>query len=244
MKCPKCGKRIAENSLYCKYCGYNIPQKPKYVRSKAMKIAMSIFIFGMIVFVIGLCIMTSALEAGLVVAVLGGVSFIVGMIAYLVADIAKYKQDRKDLGFTTTPLPEKPASVQPAQGFIFPDLKPALAHFEKAFANGSSEVFVEVMYNNMLISQIADCPNKEAGETHCIGVFFFPYLYEDEQLYARFKRNEYYAYFSNNPIDSEEGADAYFGSNIQLALQAASSILATVYNIPLNTKLKVNCTYI
>ncbi len=244
MECPKCGKRIAENSLFCKYCGYKIPQKPKYVRSKAMKTAMSVFISGLVIFALGLGVMTSALEIGLVFAALGGILFIVGVIAYLVADIAKYKQDRKDLGFTTTPLPEEPAFVQHAQGFIFPDFKPALAHFEKAFANESSNGFVEVMYNNMLVAQIADCPNKEAGETHCIGVFFFPYLYEDEQLYARFKINEYYTYFSNNPIDSEEGADAYFGSDIQLALQAASSILATVYNIPLNTKLKVNCTYI
>lgn len=241
MECPKCGKRIAENSLFCKYCGYKIPQKPKYVRSKAMKTAMTIFICGLVVFALGLCIMTSVLEIGLVFAALGGILFIIGMIAYLVADIAKYKQDRKDLGFTTTPLPQESAIVQPDPGFIFPDLKPALSYFENAFANGISEGFVEVTYNNMLVLQIADCPDKKAGETHSIGVFFFPYVYDDEQLYARFRNNEFYSYFTNNPIDSDEGADAYFATNVQLALQAASSILAMVYQIPLNTKLKVKC---
>ena len=245
MECPRCGKRIAENSLFCKYCAYQIPQKPKYVRSKAMKIAMSIVIAGLVVFAAGLCIAIYEPEIGLVPIVIGVALLVVGAIAYLCAEWVKIKKDREDLGFTTpTSLPKEPIAVRPNAGFIFSDMKQVLKYFSNAFTNGSSDGFVDVSYNNMLVLQIADCPNIQAGETHCIGVFFFPYLYEDEQLYARFMNNEYYPYFNNNPLDSDEGADAYFGSDIQLALQAASSILATVYNIPLNTKLKVNCTYI
>ena len=53
----------------------------------------------------------------------------------------------------------------------------------------------------------------------------------------RFEDNHYRHYFSNNPLDSEEGADAYFGANIKKAIRVASYILATVYYIPLDAKL-------
>lgn len=241
MKCPKCGSRIANNSLFCKYCGYKIPQKPKYIRSRAMKVAMRVLIVGLSVFAIGAYLAIIYHEVGLVLVGAGGVLLVGGCIAYLCAEFIKHKKEAEDECYThVTSLPIEPIVLDSRVGFIFPDLENIEPYFKNAIAHGSTEGWVDIMFNQSLLTQIIDCPEEKNGEKHNIGIFFFPYLYEDKHLYMRFEDNDYMDYFSNNPVYSDEGVDAYFGTDIHKALQVASYILASVYYIPTYSKLKVN----
>lgn len=245
MECPKCGKRIAQNSLFCKYCGFRIPQKPKYIRSKAMKISMRILFISIGLFAVGAFLALEGSSAGIVLFGLGAIGLVGGCVAYFVAEIKKKRKDEESMCYThVTPLPIEPVVLNPRDHFVYPDLLALHSYFEHALATSSSECFVSVMFQHSVVLQIIDCPNAKKGEKHNIGVFFFPYLYEDSELNERFADNEYMRFFGNNPIDSDEGVDAYFGTDYSKALQVASYILATVYYIPTNAKLQTDCQYI
>lgn len=242
MKCPKCGSNIAGNSLFCKYCGFRIPQKPKYIRSQGMKNSMHIMFIGLGLFAIGLILVPIIIPLGIVSVGLGIVGLVGGSIAYLIEEFKKRK-DEDAMSYThVTPLPMDPVVISPHSHFIYPDIQPLKAYFENATAKGSNDGFVSIMFNHSVVAQIIDCPNK--GKTHDIGIFFFPYLYEDRNLIERFADNYYMDIFAYNAIDSEEGVDAYFGTDIQSALQVVSYILANVYYIPTNSKLQLDCANI
>ena len=242
MKCPKCGKRIAENSLFCKCCGYKIPQKPKYIRSQAMKTAMRIMLVSLVIFAVGMLLALVVAPVGIALFALGAIGLVGGSIAYLIAEMKKRRKDEDTMCYDhVTPLPIEPVVISAADKFVYPDLLPLKSYFESAIAEGSSDSFVSIMFNHSVVLQIIDCPNSKIGEKHNIGLFFFPYLYEDSVLYERFADNEYMRYFKNNSINSDEGVDAYFGTDIQKTLLVASHILANVYYIPTNAKLQIDC---
>ena len=242
MKCPMCGRSIARNSLFCKYCGYRIPQKPKYIRSQAMKTSMRILLISLVLFAVGMLLAFVIPPIGIVLFGLGAIGLVGGSIAYLIAEMEKRRKDEDTMCYDhVTPLPIEPVVIPASNKFIYPDMLPIKSYFEHAIAIGSSDGFVSVMFNHAVVLQIIDCPEPKKDEKHNIGVFFFPYLYEDSIIYERFADNEYLRYFSNNPINSDEGVDAYFGTDIQKALLVASHILANVYYIPTNAKLQLDC---
>ena len=241
MKCPMCGSRIAENSLFCKFCGFRIPQKPRYIRSQPMKTSMYIMFLGLGLFAVGMSLVFVIPPLGIAIFGFGVVGLVGGSIAYLITELQKKKKDEDAMCYThVTSLPTEPVIISPHTNFIYPDLKPVKTYFEDAIARGSSDGFVSVMYNHSVVAQIIDCPDSAKGITHNIGIFFFLYLYDDKELMERFTNNYYMDIFAYNPIDSEEGVDAYFGTDIQNALQVVSHILANVYYIPTNAKLQLD----
>ena len=207
-----------------------------------MKVSMRIIIISIVLFAVGMFFALVATPIGIVLFGLGAIGLIGGSVAYLIAEMKKRRKDEDTMCYDhATPLPIEPVVISAADKFIYPDLLPLEPYFEYAITIGSSDSFVSVMFNHSVVSQIIDCPNSKIGEKHNIGVFFFPYLYEDSVLYERFADNEYMRYFNNNPIDSDEGVDAYFGMDIHKALLVVSHVLANVYYIPTNAKLQINC---
>lgn len=238
MKCPKCESHISSSSIFCKYCGFKIPQKPKYIRSKSMKAAMKIMIAGLFAFAVGMLLVLVLPSIGIVIFAFGAIALVGGSIAYLIAEFQKKRKDEERMAYShPTCLPIEPIVISPSTEFALSGMEQVQSYFEQAFSKGSSDGFCSVMFNHSLVLQIIDCSNDSEGRKHEIGIFFFPYLYDDSELMERFEDNHYKHYFSNNPLDSEEGADAYFGADIKKAIRVASYILATVYYIPLDTKL-------
>lgn len=86
--------------------------------------------------------------------------------------------------------------------------------------------------------QIINVPDVTNGGKENIGIFFYPYLYDDRTLIERFADN-YYIHEFNYKIYGDEGTAAYFGKNVKNAMIVASYILSTVYYIPLEAQLSI-----
>lgn len=102
--------------------------------------------------------------------------------------------------------------------------------FDIPNANPSRHVVLQVMQDSDLAK----------GEPFDIGIYFCPDNYGPEYG-ERFQNNFYWnSCFKEYSTPDENTYIAYFGEDIDTAVQVASYILATVYYIPLNTKFSYN----
>lgn len=239
MRCPQCNHRIKSNDLFCPKCGLKVTRPTKIPRSKPMKRMMRAIFISLGVFVTGALLAVIVPIVGLVLVIAGGIGLVICSCSYLVLEY-KHLKVLNTTGYgNVSPLPQEPVHLRPSSGFIYPDILRVLPdEYLKMISAGWENFLVEVLYNGSMVMQFINVPEVGNGEFENIGIFFYPYQYEDEELTKRFIDN-YYMWCFDNKIYSDEGTAAYFGDNLNKAMKVASYILATVYYIPLSAQLTI-----
>ena len=239
MRCPRCNSHIPDDSQYCKKCGLKVKPVRKIQRSKPMKQTMAV-IFGSIgLFAAGMFLSIINPSIGLVLVIMGGIGLVISSCIYLFLEYRHVKKMNDPVNYETTTLPQNPVYLRRTDEFIYPDIFVHVPNeYEKVISAGSDNFMVEVCYHGKMVMQFINVPDTAKGETENIGIFFYPYLYEDRALIERFADN-YYIFKFDHKIYSDEGTAAYFGKDLKKAMIVASYILATVYYIPLDEPLSV-----
>lgn len=172
---------------------------------------------------------------GLIVLIAGGIGLVTSSCAYLVLEYKQVKRLQVMADYSVTPLPKEIVKLKLSTGFIYPDIKRVLPdEYLKMISAGWEQFLVEVCYNGAMVMQFINVPDKDQFEN--IGIFFYPYLYEDEALMERFIKSDAILYFDHK-LYSDEGTAAYFGDDLRKAMRVASFVLATVYNSRLTRNL-------
>ena len=204
-----------------------------------MKQTFKAIVVSFILFTIGMFISIAIPEVGAVFVIVGGVALVVTCCIYLFFEYKHIRDLEAIVDYKATPLPQEEIRLNSKSGFIYPDMLQNLPKaYDQVRHSGMNEFYVNVLYRGTMIMQIINVPDTATGETENIGVFFFPYMYEDKDLVERFAHNDFICYFDDE-IYSDEGTSAYFGHDLKLAMQVASYILATVYYIPTNEHLTI-----
>ena len=194
-----------------------------------MKQTLKVIIVSLILFAIGMFTAIALPEVGLVLVIIGGASLVVSCCFYLFYEYKHMREWEDPADYEAAPLPQEEILLSSKSGFIYPDMLRDLPEaYNQVRLSGSNEFFVNVLYRGAMIMQIINVPDTAKGETENIGIFFFPYLYEDNALLERFANNDFIYYFDDK-VYSDEGTAAYFGKDLKRAMQVASYILATVY---------------
>ena len=204
-----------------------------------MKRTMAVIFASLGLFIAGSFIAIGVPKVGIVFVIVGGIGLVVSSTIYLVLEYKHEEKMNDPRYYETTFLPHEPVVLRPSDRFIYPLLLRELPNeYDKVLSAGSNEFFVEVCYKGNMVMQFINVPDINKGETENIGIFFYPYMYNDEALFGRFATNYYIHHFDHN-IHSDEGTAAYFGSNLNKAMQVASYILMTVYYIPTDEDLEI-----
>lgn len=126
-----------------------------------------------------------------------------------------------------------PVFVDPYSGFIFKGMLESMKyHFTDDFEEG--DAMINVVLDGVTIMQIIDCPDREKGEKHDVMLYFYPMF--DDNVAERFKNC-----FYKDDFDMQEENNlfqAFYGDDFEQAAKVASYVLATVYYIPTDMKLK------
>lgn len=239
MRCPRCNSYIKSSDNFCPKCGWKIVHPRKYKRSKPMKRTMAVIFASLGLFVAGSLMAIGIPEVGIVFVIIGGIGLVVSCTTYLVLEYKHEVRMNDPRYYETTFLPQEPVVLRPHDRFVYPLLLRELPdEYDKVLSAGSDEFLVEVCYKGHMVMQFINVPDIKKGEMENIGIFFYPCLYKDENLLGRFATNYYIHHFDHN-IRSDEGTAAYFGSNLNKAMQVASYILMTVYYIPTDEDLTI-----
>ena len=237
MRCQRCNSYLRSGDLFCPKCGWKVTRPKEYRRSKPMKQTLQAIILSLVVFAIGLFTAIAAPMVGLIIYSIGAVGLVISSCVYLFLDYRHASKMEDPMLYEVSPLPQEPILLNRSSGFIYPDMLRELPNaYNKILFSGSGDFFVNVLYRGAMVMQFINVPDASKGETENIGIFFFPYLYKDRELMERFANN-YYIYYFDYKIYSDEGTAAYFGKKLKRAMQVASYILATVYYIPTNEHL-------
>lgn len=205
-----------------------------------MKRMMVVIFVSIGVFAVGAYTAIVASSLGLALVIAGGIGLVVSSCEYLVLEFKHVKRLQATPDYSVTPLPKEIVKLKLSAGFIYPDIKRVLPdEYLKMISAGWEQFLVEVCYNGAMVMQFINVPDKEKDEFENIGIFFYPYMYDDEALTARFIKSDAILYFDHK-LDSDEGTAAYFGCDLKKAMRVASFVLATVYNIPLDEQLTIN----
>lgn len=240
MRCSRCNHWLKPDDHFCPKCGLKVVCPTKIPRSIPMKRMMAVIFVSLGVFAAGAFIAIAAPSVGLPLVIGGGIGVVASSWAYLVLEYKHVKQLQVTADYSTTPLPKEIVKLKLSAGFIYPDIKRVLPdEYLKMISAGWEQFLVEVCYNGSMVMQFINVPDKEKDEFENIGIFFYPYLYEDEALTDRFIKSDAILYFDHK-IYSDEGTAAYFGDDLKKAMRVASFVLATVYNIPLDAQLTIN----
>ena len=212
---------------------------------------MGVMIAAGIVFLVGALTAIVAPPVGVALLIGGGIVLVVSSCVYLAMDYKQHTQHSISSNNpssvplfpsqnTPEPLPQQPVYITPDSGFVYPDMLRQLpAAYQQRLKAGSTDFFVNVRYHGQMVMQFINCPDPDKGITQDIGIFFYPETYDNNTLMRRFKNNAFIHCFST-PFYQDEVADAYFGSDLQKAMQVASYILATVYYIPTTAHLDIH----
>lgn len=172
---------------------------------------------------------------GVIVLIAGGIGLVISSCAYLVLEYKQVKRLQVTADYSVTSLPKEIVKLKLSTGFIYPDIKRVLPdEYLKMISAGWEQFLVEVCYNGAMVMQFINVPDEDQFEN--IGIFFYPYLYEDEALMERFIKSDAILYFDHK-LYSDEGTAAYFGDDLRKAMRVASFVLATVYNSRLTRNL-------
>lgn len=240
MRCPRCNHWLKSDDHLCPKCGLEVVRLAKIPRSIPMKRMMAVIFVSIGVFAAGAFIAIGAPSVGLPLVIAGGIGVVASSWAYLVLEYKHVKRLQMTADYSVTPLPKEIVKLKLSAGFIYPDIKRVLPdEYQKMISAGWEQFLVEVCYNGSMVMQFINVPDKEKDEFENIGIFFYPYLYEDEALTDRFIKSDAILYFDHK-IYSDEGTAAYFGDDLKKAMRVASFVLATVYNIPLDAQLTIN----
>lgn len=202
-----------------------------------MKQILKVIIISLVVFAIGMFTAIALPMVGLVIFSIGAIGLIISSCTYLFLEYKNLRKLEDPNDYQISPLPQEPIRLSANSGFIYPDMLHDLQEaYQKILFAGSSDFFVNILYKGAMVMQFINIPDASKGEMENIGIFFFPYLYNDNELMERFANNDFIHYFDHK-IYSDEGSAAYFGKNLKRAMQVASYILATVYYIPTNEHL-------
>lgn len=240
MRCPRCNHWLKQDDLFCPKCGLKVTRPAKIPRSIPMKQMMGVIFVSLGVFVAGAFVAIVAPEVGLVLVMIGGIGLVTSTCAYIVLEYKHVKRLTQTADYSVTPLPQELVKLKLSAGFVYPDIKRVLPdEYLKMISAGWEQFLVEVCYNGSMVMQFINVPDKEKDEFENIGIFFYPYMYEDEALTDRFIKSDTIIYFDHK-LYSDEGTAAYFGDDLKKAMRVASFVLATVYNIPLDAQLTIN----
>ena len=240
MRCSRCNHWLKPDDHFCPKCGLEVVRLAKIPRSIPMKRMMAVIFVSLGVFAAGAFIAIDAPSVGLPLVIGGGIGVVASSWAYLVLEYKHVKRLQVTADYSVTPLPKEIVKLKLSAGFIYPDIKRVLPdEYLKMISAGWEQFLVEVCYNGSMVMQFINVPDKEKDEFENIGIFFHPYLYEDEALTERFIKSDAILYFDHK-IYSDEGTAAYFGDDLKKAMRVASFVLATVYNIPLDAQLTIN----
>lgn len=239
MRCPRCNCRIPNDSQYCKKCGLKVTPMRKFKRSKPMKQTMAVIFISLGLFAAGMILSISIPNIGLVILILGSIGLVICSCIYLFLEYQHAMKMNDPIYYETTSLPQEPVYLRVRDEFIYPDIYVHVPNeFKKVVLSGSDNFLVDVCYHGKMVMQFINVADTAKGETENIGIFFYPYLYDDRALIERFADN-YYIFKFDHKIYSDEGTAAYFGKDIKKAMIVASYILATVYYIPLDEQLYI-----
>ena len=239
MRCQRCNSYVRNGDLFCPKCGWKITRPAEIKRSKPMKQMMKVIVASLVIFAVGMFATIVVPLVGLVIVIVGGIGLVISSCTYLFLEYKHTHKYEVPMDYQVSHLPQEPISLSPRSGFIYPDILRELPKaYEQILYSGFGDFFVSVLYRGAMVMQIINVPDRTKGELENIGIFFFPYLYEDQALMERFANNDFIHYFDHN-IYSDEGTAAYFGKNLKLAMQVASYILAAVYYIPTNEHLTI-----
>lgn len=211
----------------------------KYKRSKPMKRMVVVIFVSFGLFAAGMFLSIIIPPIGLVLVIFGGISLVISSCIYLFMEYRHEKKMNDPVYYETTSLPQEPVYLRRSDEFIYPDIFVRVPNeYKKVVLAGSDNFLVDVCYQGQMVMQFINVPDAGKGEIENIGIFFYPYLYDDRDLIERFADN-YYIFKFDHKIYSDEGTAAYFGKDIKRAMIVASYILATVYYIPLDEKLSI-----
>lgn len=239
MRCQRCNSHIPNDSLYCKKCGQKVMPMREYRRSKPMKRTMTFIFVSLGLFAAGMFLSIAVPPVGLAILIPGGICLVISSCIYLFQEYRHEKKMNDPVYYETTSLSQEPVYLRRTDDFIYPDMFVHVPNeYQKVVSAGSDNFLVDVCYQGKMVMQFINVPDVTKGETENIGIFFYPYLYDDRALIERFADN-YYMYKFDNTIYSDEGTAAYFGKDIRKAMIVATYILATVYYIPLDAQLTI-----
>lgn len=204
-----------------------------------MKRAMVVVFVSLGLFAAGMFLSIINPSIGVVVLILGGIGLVISSCIYLFLKYWHLKKINDPIHYEIGELPQEPVYLRRSDEFIYPDIFVHIPNeYKKVLLNDLNNVSIEVCYHGKMVVQFINVPDTAKGETENIGVFFYPYLYEDKAIVERFADN-YYIFKFDHKIYNDEGTAAYFGKDIKKAMIVASYILATVYYIPLDERLSI-----
>ena len=148
-----------------------------------------------------------------------------------------------------------PITLEPNSNFVYPLMRETVKpYFEDVFRKDYKYGWINIFCDGVEqldwpsmqqpILQIINTPIEDQNIKSNIGIYFYPYMMEDEDLLIRFQNNAFNADFGNPTLDqlhTEDPQYALLGTDIERAIIVASYVLATVYGIPRDTQFRYEC---
>lgn len=140
-------------------------------------------------------------------------------------------------------MPKTPIFLGPNEDFMYAGMyETVCAYFKKVLDAKAEHGMIDVCYSlsgiksgKHVVMQFMEDANLAEGEPFDIGIYFYPDNYTPDYA-ERFKKNFYWqSCFKDSSTPEENTYIAYFSEDIDTAVHVASYVLATVYNIPLDT---------
>ena len=148
-----------------------------------------------------------------------------------------------------------PIELDPHEGFVYPSMRETVKpYFEDVFKKNFKYGWINVYCDGIAkldwssmqqpVLQIINTPIENQAITSNIGIYFYPYMMEDENLLVRFMNNVFREDFGSPNLEqlhSDAPQYALYGTDIERAIKVSSYILATVYGIPTDVQLRFVC---
>lgn len=168
---------------------------------------------------------------------------IVSSVTQVTSSITWHGETIPDMKKMLSNMPKQPILISPNECFMYRGMYEAVCdYFKKVIDSKANHGMIDVCFSipnsspskHVVLQFMADS-DLAHGEPFDIGIYFCPDNYGPEYG-ERFKRNFYWeTCFKDYSRPDENMYLAYFGDDIDTAIQIASYVLATVYYIPLNT---------
>ena len=247
MKCPKCGKEIANDSNFCEYCGTKVDTSNMNTNKFLMIIITTfgstfLLLFPIIVF--------------------GGEYYIVGLILglsfFVYMTIKINKNNSKEIKVIRQEIIERnivsyayakrtslesleltPITLSPDSRFIYKGMKETVSRYIPKDPNTLITVGYDKLGGNSVTDRAVMQFYRDSDSAELdIAIYFWP---PSHAMLERFERNPFFSDFKE--VANDKTYNAYYGRDIDKAVKVASYILATVYYIPMDTQLEFDCDH-